>query len=175
VDLTVSTGKPDVVVPYVLGEDKEAARQKMTDAGLRVKLVRERSDEDKDTVTRTDPNAAESVTTGSLVKVYYSAGPTKVPLVVGLTEDEARSRLEKAGFTADTVLDATTPSTKGLVLKQSPTAATTQPQGTTVVITVSDYSTPSPSPTETPSESGSPSESPSGSSSSSGSSSPSEH
>ena len=37
------------------------------------------------------------------------------------------------------------------MLKQSPAAYTKQPQGTTVVITVSDFTTPTPTPTETPS------------------------
>ena len=50
----------------------------------------------------------------------------------------------------DTVNDSTTQAQKGTVLKQSPQAFTTQPQGTTVVITVSTYEKPSPSPTPTP-------------------------
>ena len=47
----------------------------------------------------------------------------------------------------DVVFDSTTQAEKGRVLKQSPAAFTTQPQGTTVVITVSSFVRPSPSPT----------------------------
>jgi eukaryotic-like serine/threonine-protein kinase len=51
------------------------------------------------------------------------------------------------------------------VLKQSPQAFTTQPQGTTVVITVSAYEppseTPTPTPSPTPTETTPPTESPS--------------
>jgi len=150
VDLTVSTGRPTVVVPYVIGEDKEAARQTLLDAGLKVKLVKEKSDATQDTVIRTTPNAADSVSTGSLVTVFFSAGPTEVPSVVGLAEDEARKRLEDAGFRVETVVDTTTVAEQGTVLKQSPEAFTPQPQDTTVVVTVSGYVEPTPTPTPTP-------------------------
>jgi serine/threonine-protein kinase len=155
VDLTVSTGKPDVVVPYVIGDDKDTARQKMIDVGLRVRLVKKKSDQDQNTVVGTDPDPATSVSKGSLVTIFYSAGPHEVPSVVGLQEADARTKLQAAGFQVDTVLDSHTQSKRGTVLKQSPGAYTKQPQGTTVVITVSDYSTPTPTPTptETPSKS----------------------
>ena len=80
--------------------------------------------------------------------------------MVGLKEGAARSRLEKAGFKVDTVTDSSTESRKGTVLKQSPAAFTTAPQGTTVVITVSAYEPP-PSETPTPTPTPSPSETPS--------------
>jgi serine/threonine-protein kinase len=150
VDLTVSTGRPAVVVPYVIGDDKEEARQTLLAAGLKVKTVKEKSDATRDTVIRTTPNAADSVSTGSLVTVYYSAGPVEVPSVVGLAEGDARKRLQDAGFKAEPVIDTTTVAQKGTVLKQSPEAFTSQPQGTTVVITVSGYVEPTPTPTPTP-------------------------
>jgi eukaryotic-like serine/threonine-protein kinase len=159
VDLTVSTGKPQVVVPYEIGKDKDDARADLIDHDLTVELVKEASDEPKDTVIRTDPEPATSVSKGTEVKVYYSAGPRKVPSVVGMQEGPATAKLEAAGFDVDVVHDSETPSEKGIVLKQSPEAFTTQPQGTTVVITVSSYE--KPTPTETPS----PTESPSGSTS----------
>jgi serine/threonine protein kinase len=155
VDLTVSTGKPDVVVPYVIGDDMDTARQKITDAGLQVKLVKKKSDEDQDTVIGTDPNPATSVSKGSLVTVFYSAGPKEVPSVVGLEESDARSKLQAAGFKVDSVFDSDTKAKPGTVLKQSPAAYTAQPQGTTVVITVSNYQTPTPTPTPTESPSAS--------------------
>jgi serine/threonine-protein kinase len=169
VDLVVSTGKPDVVVPYVVGKDKDAASQELVAAGLKVKLTKKQSDQPKDTVVATDPNPATSVSKGSTVTVLFSAGPKKVPSVVGLTEDQARGKLEGAGFKVDTVHDSTTKATKGTVLEQSPSAFTTQPQGTTVVITVSTYVKPTPTPTPTPTDtaSASPSESPTASSSAS--------
>jgi eukaryotic-like serine/threonine-protein kinase len=154
VDVTVSTGKPDVIVPYVIGQDKDSARQEILDRGLRVKLVKQQSDEDQGIVTDTDPHAAESVSKGSLVKVFWSAGPREVPLVVGMTEAKARSTLTDHGFNVQVAHDSETVATKGEVLKQNPDAGSTQKQGSTVVITVSTYERPtqSPSPTTTPSE-----------------------
>jgi serine/threonine-protein kinase len=127
----------------------------MIDVGLRVRLVKKKSDQDQNTVVGTDPDPATSVSKGSLVTIFYSAGPHEVPSVVGLQEADARTKLQAAGFQVDTVLDSHTQSKRGTVLKQSPGAYTKQPQGTTVVITVSDYSTPTPTPTptETPSKS----------------------
>jgi serine/threonine-protein kinase len=150
VDITVSTGKPDVTVPFVIGDNKDDARQKLEDAGLRVKLVKQESDQEKDTVVSTDPNAATSVSSGSLVTVYYAAGPKEVPSVVGMQQDQATRKLKKAGFGVDVVYDSSTPAQKGQVLKQSPEAYTSQPKGTTVVITVSSYEEPTPTPTPTP-------------------------
>jgi serine/threonine-protein kinase len=149
VELTVSTGSPDVVVPYVIGKDKDEARQILVDAGLEVRLVKVKSDEPRDLVVRTDPEPAQDATKGSVVRVYYSAGPQEVPSVVGMQQDRATRVLENAGFVVDVTYDSTTVAQKGQVLKQSPEAYTEQPQGTRVVITVSSYEKPSPSPTPT--------------------------
>jgi beta-lactam-binding protein with PASTA domain/predicted Ser/Thr protein kinase len=161
IDITVSTGQPDVVVPDIIGDDKDTARQKLTDTGLKVKLKKQKSDETKDTVIDSDPRPATSVSKGTTVTVIYSAGPKEVPSVVGLKESAARRKLEAAGFKVDSVNDATTEAQKGTVLKQSPQAYTTQPQGTTVVITVSTYEKPSPTPTPSESPSTPPSSPPS--------------
>ncbi len=149
VNITVSTGKPTVIVPYVTGMDKNAAKQKIENAHLRVKLVQHQSDSPKNTVINTKPGQAEKVSKGSLVVVYYSAGPHKVPNVVGMGQKHAVRVLKKAGFVPSITHDSQTPSQKGTVLQQSPSAYSHQPQGTTVVITVSSYQTPSPSPTPT--------------------------
>jgi eukaryotic-like serine/threonine-protein kinase len=157
VELTVSTGSPDVVVPYVIGKQKDEARRILEDAGLDVKLVKEKSDEPRDVVIRTDPEPAQDASKGSVVTVYYSAGPLEVPSVVGMQQERATRVLERAGFVVDVTYDSATVSEKGQVLKQSPEAYTEQPQGTRVVITVSSYEEPSPTPTPTPTPTPSPS------------------
>lgn len=157
VELTVSTGSPDVVVPYVIGKQKDEARRILEDAGLDVKLVKEKSDEPRDVVIRTDPEPAQDASKGSVVTVYYSAGPQEVPSVVGMQQERATRVLERAGFVVDVTYDSATVSEKGQVLKQSPEAYTEQPQGTRVVITVSSYEEPSPTPTPTPTPTPSPS------------------
>ncbi|MGH3444030.1 MAG: PASTA domain-containing protein, partial [Nocardioidaceae bacterium] len=151
VDVVISTGKPNVIVPDVLGTDKATAKQKIQARGLRAELIKKQADQPKNTVVDTDPRPATRVTKGSLVKVYYSTGPHRIPLVVGKTKAAATRALEQRGFKVDVVYDSTTVATKGEVLKQNPQGGTTQPSGTTVVITVSSYEPP-PSPTSTPTE-----------------------
>ena len=161
VDITVSTGDPDVVVPSVIGDNKFDAVATIEDLGLVAKLVREQSDDERDTVTRTDPEAATSVSAGSTVRIFWSTGPRAVPGVVGLQEGQARARLERAGFEVSVDEDPDTVAEAGQVLAQSPSAGSRQNQGTTVTITVSTYEPePTPSPTPTPSETPTPSDTP---------------
>jgi serine/threonine-protein kinase len=162
VDITLSTGDPEVTIPNVFGLDKDEAKQQLEDLGLEVRLRKVQSDEEPDTVVATDPPRDTRVERGSTVTVEFSAGPQEVPSVVGMQEDRARQVLERAGFVPEVTYDSETVAEKGTVLRQSPEAYTEQPQGTRVVITVSSYEEPEPtqepSPTETPTESPSPTE-----------------
>ena len=82
-------------------------------------------------MVRTDPEPAAEATKGSVVTVFYSAGPQEVPSVVGMQQGEATCVLESAGFNVDVTFDSETRAEKGQVLRQSPEAYTEQPQGTT--------------------------------------------
>ncbi len=161
VDITISTGDPEVVIPFLIGEDKDAAEEQLLDLGLEPRLIKRRSDEPEDTVIRTDPNAAQNVSKGSTVKVFYSTGPRRVPSVVGLQEEEAIDKIENRGFVANVEEDTETPAEPGTVLRQSPQSGERLPQGSVVTITVSNYEEPEPSPTPTPTETPEPSPTPS--------------
>jgi len=150
VDVLISTGKPEVVVPDVLGDDKDAAKAELESMQLRVRLVRRNSDEDADTVINMDPRPATSVSIDTQVTVFFSDGPEEVPSVVGMQEQQARRAIDDAGFNVNVVYDTETRSEKGTVLEQSPDAGSTQSEGSTVTITVSDYEEPEPSPEPTP-------------------------
>ncbi len=150
VDLVVSEGKPQVTVPSVIGERRNAARQILEDAGLEVVLEVRESDEAPNTVVETDPTAGTSVAVGSTVTVYYSAGPVTVENVVGKQEAVARQILENQGFTVKVFYDdSPTDQATGSVLEQTPQAGSTQPQGTQIVLLVTDYVKPTPTPTPT--------------------------
>jgi serine/threonine-protein kinase len=156
VDVVVSAGTEQVTIPYVVGQDKDAAKRQLESLDLVVQLREEESDAPRDTVVATDPQAAENVPVGSTVVVSWSSGPVTVPSVVGLTEAQAKKKLSDAGFEVAVVRDSTTPAEKGRVLAQSPQALSEQSRGSTVTITVSAYEeptatpTPTPTPTETP-------------------------
>ena len=156
VDVVISTGKPEVVVPDVLGDDRADARNELEDLDLKVKLVEEDSDEPRNTVVEMDPRPATSVSVGSLVTLYYSDGPEQVPSVLGMTEEQATRALKRAGFSVNVTYDSETRAERGTVLEQSPEAFRELPAGTTVVITVSAYEEPTPTPSETVTETSEP-------------------
>ena len=140
VNLTVSSGKPKVVVPNVAGKDGDDAIVELTRAGLTPKRVSEPSaDVPEGKVIRTDPAAGTSVEKDTTVRVFVSSGPQQVsvPDVVGKTEAEAKKILTDAGFkvaTSDRV--AVDPSDDGRVIDQDPDAGDKAPQGSTVTITI---------------------------------------
>lgn len=59
------------------------------------------SNEKEGTVTKIEPAAGTSVNKGTIVKIYVSGGPqiANVPVLKNMTEIEAKSSLEAAGFT----------------------------------------------------------------------------
>jgi len=153
VDFVVSTGKPEIPLPDVVGQNKDDAADQLRSEGLRVVLTERDADDPKDEVVEMQPPGGTQVSDGSKVILYWSDGPEEVPDVIGKTEAEATKLIEDAGFKVSRVTDSTTKAKKGTVLQQSPSKGQTLDKGSTVTIVVSTYETPSPSP--------SPSESPS--------------
>jgi eukaryotic-like serine/threonine-protein kinase len=151
VTLTVSKGRERVAVPDVTGETEDNARSTLEGAGLRVgKVTQEESDKDPGTVIDQTPAAGKDVTKDTAVDLTV-AKAVAIPDVVDLSEDEARTQLEAAGFTVkvrdQTVTD---PAQDGLVLEQSPAADEARPKGSRVTIVVGRAATATPSPTATP-------------------------
>jgi serine/threonine-protein kinase len=162
VDFVLSSGKPSVSVPSVLGHNKNVAKQEIESRGLKARLKPRQSDENPDDVVAMNPNAGERVPEGSVVTLFYSTGPREVPNVRGKTEDEAKRLIEARGFVPSVVHDSTTRAKAGTVIQQSPQSGTPLDQGSTVTIVVSTYQPPTQSPTTTPpTQSPSPTESPS--------------
>jgi eukaryotic-like serine/threonine-protein kinase len=136
-----------VVVPFLLGESREAAESRLAELDLDVEVREQESAEPRGTVLETQPVASTRVEAGSTVVLVVSSGPVDVPDVVGLGEDEATNRLEDAGFRVNVEEDASTPAEPGEVLRQDPTGQA--PEGATVTIVVSRYEEPE-EPTEDP-------------------------
>jgi serine/threonine-protein kinase len=137
VTLWVSTGPPKVSVPAVKGESWTKAQADLVNAGLQpVKYIV--PGKTADVVTATDPAAGESVPKGTKVRVNVSSGPqvAAVPSVVGLSIQDATAKLNAAGFNPNpSFVDSTAP--QGQVVSQSPAPGTSEPQGTSVKLSVS--------------------------------------
>ena len=152
VDLVISSGKPLVDVPFVVGRPRSAAAAELRAAKLDVTMQERESDEPAGQVLSTDPRAGDSVPEGTLVTVFYSDGPEQVPGVVGLKQAEAERVLRDAGFEPQVVETTDTKQPKGTVINQSPDAGEDARAGSTVTIVVSAFEKPtkSPSPSEPP-------------------------
>ncbi|MGN6781562.1 MAG: Stk1 family PASTA domain-containing Ser/Thr kinase [Marmoricola sp.] len=150
VDIVLSSGKPDVTIPDVVGDDKDAAASQLHDLGLSPVLKEISSDQQKGNVVKVSPDVGQQVAAGSKVRLYYSSGPQQVPDVVGMKQDEAVSKLKAAGFSVDVFPDNSTTKPKGTVTHQSPPAGQPLDKGSTVTLLVSTYEKPSPTPTPTP-------------------------
>ncbi|HEU5456114.1 MAG TPA: PASTA domain-containing protein, partial [Nocardioides sp.] len=156
VDIVVSSGKPLVDVPFVVGRPRPAAAAALRDANLEVTMQERESDEPAGRVLSTDPPGGDKVPEGTLVTVFYSDGPEQVPGVVGLRRPEAEQVIRDSGFVPDVVEDPNSNQPRGTVIRQSPAGGQDAPQGSTVTIVVSAFEeeqpSESPSPTETPPE-----------------------
>jgi serine/threonine-protein kinase len=124
VNITVSSGKPKVAVPDVIGKSSGDAESALTNAGLVPKIFSVHSNKTPDTVTGQDPPAGTMVVQGSRVRINVSSGPTpvSVPYVVGLTFSDASGQLQNAGFAvARRNVDSSAP--KDQVVAQEPTGS----------------------------------------------------
>ncbi len=99
--LTVSKGSP-VGVPDVTGDDLADARQELKEAGLKVEVANERINSEfaAGQVARQAPGADRQVARGDTVTLTISKGPepVTVPDVVGDKVDDAKRKLQDAGF-----------------------------------------------------------------------------
>jgi beta-lactam-binding protein with PASTA domain/tRNA A-37 threonylcarbamoyl transferase component Bud32 len=140
VRLVVSSGKPKVAVPNVVGKDETPAKDEILNAGLKVRTVEEASTtvaEGK--VVRTDPAGGTEVDQGSTVTVVVSSGVERVevPDVTTRTQEEATTILRNAGFQVQVQTEnVQDDDDDGRVLRQNPTEGTFAEKGSVVTITV---------------------------------------
>jgi serine/threonine-protein kinase len=136
--IDVSSGKPKVTIPSVVGQTVEDAVAELTRAGLDAQVVEVNSERDEGTVTAQKPSAGTVVVEGTQVRINVSKGPkpVTVPNVVGLPYDQAASELQRAGFGVARV-DVASEQTKDTVVDQEPNGGSESSKGTTVTLSVS--------------------------------------
>jgi serine/threonine-protein kinase len=145
VTLTISLGKPQVMIPDESGKDPATAGADLRGLNLQVTQAMEASNsEPSGKVTRTSPAANSNVATGSTVTIFVSSGPQQVavPDERGQPQAAAQAALQQAGFTVSVGMQSTTnPANAGMVLQQNPNSGTA-PKGSTVTIVVGQFSGP---------------------------------
>ena len=139
VSLGVSSGRPPVLVPDVIGLPIDLAREVIAATALPVGAVDTVTESsDFGTVTSQSPRAGSSGATVREVLLTVSRGPAsvKVPVVVGLTMMAARDRLAAQGLRIG-VLEQRFEGKAGLVLAQSPAAGELVTRESAVNLTIS--------------------------------------
>jgi eukaryotic-like serine/threonine-protein kinase len=138
VRIDVSSGKPEVTIPSVIGQTSEDAVAELTRAGLVAQVVEVNSDREEGTVTGQAPGAGLVVVEGTQVRINVSKGPRPVtiPSVVGLPYDQASAELQGAGFVVSRI-DENSDQAEGTVTRQTPSGGSEGSRGSTVTVYVS--------------------------------------
>ena len=139
VTLLVSTGPPKTSVPDIVGMNYGDAVQALNEVNLQATKHEVFSQKPVGKVISQDPPAGEQVVDGAEIVLDVSRGVKQVavPSVVGMSEDDATTTLQQAGFEVSST-DAPSDSTpEGIVSGQSPDGGTQATKGSTVTITVS--------------------------------------
>ncbi len=139
IDLAVSGGPPDELVPSVVGLPSDQAVQELSSHGFKVTTDPTFSTKiKKGLAVRTSPKEGTAAPHGSRVRLFVSNGPppVAVPDVVGQDKSDARRQLEDAGFSVS-VEQTFSDAPKNEVVSQSPSSGTQVDKGSQVTLTVS--------------------------------------
>ena len=145
----VSMGKKTVIVPDVYEYTDASAITVLENLGFKCNVVKVNDEKvDKDMVIKTQPERGFSAYEGDEITIYVSLGKPTVyvdlPNVIGLTEEDAKKRLEKDGLKVGVITYVyNSPAPKGVVVGQNPSAGQEEQigEGTAVDLEVSNGET----------------------------------
>ncbi len=139
IKINVSKGTEQITVPDLKGKSADDAQKALSEAGLNGQQGDAVFSDDvaEGMVAGQDTSAGSNANKGDTVVYHLSKGSEKVtiPNVVGMTQAQATSKLESAGFAVSTATETSKDVDKGNVTKQSKTG--TAAKGTTITITIS--------------------------------------
>ena len=138
--LYISSGKMKAKVPNVVGKSFDSAQSELNGAGFnKITKVEEESTEEKGKVLRQSVSGGTELDTAQEIVLYVSEGVVRepVPKVTGMTLEEAKNALDKAGFKNVTSKEVESSEPKGTVVKQSVEANTETDVTTTIELEVS--------------------------------------
>jgi serine/threonine-protein kinase len=142
VTITVGAGPDTAPVPNVTGQDIDEASQAIIDAGfVPSQQAEENSEVEANRVIRTDPPGGSEAALNSTVTIFYSSGPEALTLpdLRGMSESDARNRLQDAGFTGNiqSRQEASSEVQEGQVIGSEPGAGSEAPPNATITLVVS--------------------------------------
>jgi beta-lactam-binding protein with PASTA domain/predicted Ser/Thr protein kinase len=153
VTLFISSGKPVVTVPNVVGQSEGAARALLGDQGFVITTSTQTSTTSPNgDVISQSPAGDSEVAPGSTINLVVAKAPptASVPDVTGDTARGAGNQLKAAGFKVVQQSKAVTKQNKdGIVISEQPGAGTTLNKGSTVTIVVGKFTPPPTSTTPT--------------------------
>ena len=139
IKINVSKGTEQITVPDLKGKSADDAQKALSEAGLNGQQGDTVFSDDvpEGMVASQETSAGSTANKGDTVVFHLSKGSEKVtiPNVVGMTQPQATSKLESAGFAVSTTTETNKDVEKGNVSKQSKTG--TAAKGTTITITIS--------------------------------------
>ncbi|MDR1790075.1 MAG: Stk1 family PASTA domain-containing Ser/Thr kinase [Propionibacteriaceae bacterium] len=158
VTYTVNIGSNKITIPSdLVGQKCEDVVNDLHAMGFPIPTLMTDTEEPvtakADTVTRTNPVGGASVADSTQIEVYCATGKSKVPNLMGMTQEQAEQALKDNGFTKYKFVELESTATEGTVVKQSP--AFGEEVKRTKQITVS-LAIPPPEPTYTPTPTSSP-------------------
>jgi serine/threonine-protein kinase len=143
ISLTRSSGPAVVPVPDVTDFDLDLAGRVLTAAGLRVGTIDSvPGTSEPGVIVGTRPGAGSAETPGSTVDLLVSQGAAtiEVPNVVGLDRNEARKRIEDAGFRLGRVSRREARRAPNTVLEQRPIGGLKATRGARIDLVISEGS-----------------------------------
>src|SRR5215472_6363405 len=141
--VNVFSGPTPVSVPSVVGQTLSTATATLHADGFNVNPSYQNSNAPQNQVISQNPTPGSSVPKGSTINLTVSNGPPSVtvPSVVGESAGQATRDLQSAGFVvSQQFITVGDPTQNGIVQQQNPDGGTSAPRGSTVTITVAQYS-----------------------------------
>ena len=157
ITVNISLGKKDGVVPSVLGMDYKQAEEYLRSFGFELGIVKTvTSTQPIDTIVSQSVKAGSTASEGTAIDVEVSDGKGKemktVPTLVGLSVDQAKSEIEKSGFSIGSVnYEESTEYAQNIVTNQQYQPGSELEEGTSINIVVS-KGAPQPEPEPDPDE-----------------------
>jgi serine/threonine protein kinase len=128
-------GPAMIFIPAIGGSQVAAARILIARSGLTISGERvEDSSLAADTVLAFAPGAGELVLPGSGVSLTIASGSNRVPTLIGVTQAEAITLLQAAGFTVVITTSPVQGAAPGRVMESSPSAGASQRLGSSVTV-----------------------------------------